>query len=292
MVRPRDVLLARAIDLGDRAFLAGCHLRTLPPREGEEARRRLRSALRVRAANVPVEKLRAATVDGTAFRIWQELVDALDARPPPRLQNTDGEDLILTDDRFDIAPGTLNDVLAGLLDLPDAQRDEGEGSEAVVSFVKEGNARGALPTTLVGRAILDQGALRLETNSRERAGRLRDLVEKRLGALVTFRIREHADPVAQLGGATARGTRPSPAEPMPPEVLAVIRQMQAEHYQRWLDDELPALGGLTPREAAKRKGAPRRKLELLLAEIEHTEAGQPAEARLDVSALRRELGLE
>jgi len=292
MVRPRDVLLARAIDLGDRAFLAGCHLRTLPPREGEEARRRLRSALRVRAAKVPVEKLRAATADGTAFRIWQELVDALDARPPPRLQNTDGEDLILTVDRFDIAPGTLNDVLAGLLDLPDAQRDEGEGSEAVVSFVKEGNARGALPTTLVGRAILDQAALRLETNSRERADRLRDLVEKRLGTLVTFRIREHADPASQLGGATARGARPSPAEPIPPEVLAVIRQMQAEHYRRWLDDELPALGGLTPREAAKHKGAARRKLELILAEIEHAEAGQPADARLDVSALRHELGLK
>jgi hypothetical protein len=32
-------------------------------------------------------------------------VDAGDARPMPRMQNTDGEDRILTVDRFDVADG-------------------------------------------------------------------------------------------------------------------------------------------------------------------------------------------
>jgi hypothetical protein len=291
-VRPRDVLLTRVVDLGDRSILAGCHLRSLPPREGDEARRRLRSALRVRAAKVPMAKLREATADGTLFRIWQELVDAGDARPPPRLQNTDGEDFILTVDRFDVAAGKAAEVVAGLLDLPDAQRDEGEDDGAVtVSFVREGNAKGVLPTTLIGRAVVEGGLLRLETNSRERADRLRALIGERLGALVSFRIREHADPVAHLAEGAERGVRPAPSEPMPAEVLEVVKRMQAEHYQRWLDDEIPALGGLTPRQAAKRKGAPRKSLELLLAEIEHAEAGQPEQQRFDVSVLRRELGV-
>src|SRR6266545_2154520 len=290
-VRPRDVLLTRVVDLRNRSILAGCHLRSLPPREGEEARRRLRSALRVRAAKVPAGKLREATADGTLFRIWQEIVDAADARPPPRLQNTDGEDFILTVDRFDVAAGKADEVVAGLLDLPDAQRDEGEDDGAVtVSFVKEGNAKGVLPTTLIGRAVVEGGLLRLETNSMQRADRLRGLVAERLGALVTFRIREHADPVAHLAEAAARGAPRAPSEPMPPEVLEVVKRMQAEHYQRWLDEEIPALAGLTPRKAAKRKGAPRKKLDLLLAEIEHAEAGQPEQQRFDVSVLRRELG--
>ncbi len=291
-VRTRDVLLTRVADLGSRAILAGCHLRSLPPREGDEARRRLRSALRVRAAKVPLAKLREATADGTLFRIWQEIVDAGDARPPPRLQNTDGEDFTLTVDRFDIAAGKADKVVAALRDLPDAQRDEGEDDGAVtVSFVKEGNAKGVLPTTLTGRAILEGGLLRLETNSMQRADRLRRLVAERLGALVTFRIREHADPVAHLAEGAERGAPRAPPEPMPPEVLEVVKRMQAEHYQRWLDEEIPALGGLTPREAAKRKGAPRKSLELLLAEIEHAEAGQPEQQRFDVSVLRRELGV-
>jgi hypothetical protein len=291
-VRPRDVLLARIVDLGDRAILAGCHLRSLPPREGDEVRRRLRSGLRVRAAKVPMAKLRAATADGTLFRIWQEIVDAADARPAPRLQNTDGEDFILTVDRFDIAAGKAAEVVAGLLDLPDARRDEGEDDGAVtVSFVREGNAKGVLTTTLIGRGVVEGGLLRLETNSTQRADRLRRLVAERLGAHVSFRIREHTDPASRVAEGAARGARPAPPEPMPPEVLEVVKRMQAEHYRSWLDEEIPALGGLTPREAAKRKGAPRKSLELLLAEIEHAEAGQPEQQRFDVSVLRRELGV-
>lgn len=293
-VRPRDVLVARIVDLGSRAILAGCHLRSLPPREGDDGRRRLRSALGVRAAKVPVAKLREATADGTLFRIWQEIVDAGDARPPPRLQNTDGEDLVLTVDRFDAAAGKADEVVARLLDLPDARRDEEDEEEdgaVTISFVRDGNAKGLFPTTLIGRAILERRLLRLETNSMQRADRLRGLVGERLGALVSFRIREHADPAAHLGDGAARGARPASSEPMPPEVLEVVKRMQAEHYQRWLDEEIPALGGLTPREAANRKGAPRRSLELLLAEIEHAVAGRPEQQRFDVSGLRRELGV-
>lgn len=78
---------------------------------------------------------------------------------------------------------------------------------------------------------------------------------------------------------------------MPPEVVAALKKMQLEHYRRWLDQAIPALGGLTPREAAKRKGAPRKALLLLLAEIEHAEAGQPSARRFDVGAMRRELGV-
>jgi len=134
------------------------------------------------------------------------------------------------------------------------------------------------------------GTLKLETNSRERADGLRSLVEERLGLLVTFRVREHMDPVAQLAGNEDRLARPD--DPPPAEVVEVMRKLQAEHYRRWLDESIPALGGLTPREAARRKGAPRRELDVLLAEMEHCEAGRPEAERFDVAWLRRELGFE
>ena len=288
-VRPRDTLFARVVDLGDRAILAGCHPRSLPPREGDLARRFARKALRVRAKTISRAKLREATADATLLPGWQELVRAVDSRPPPRLQNTDGEDLLLTVDRFEVTPGRTDEVIAGLLDLPDATRDDDGGRRAEISFVREGNAKGLLPTTLVGRADVVGHVLRLESNSVERADRLRRVVEQRLGPSLAFRVREHADPVAHLG---AGGQRPGPGEPVPPEVLEVVREMQAEHYRRWLDEAIPALGGLTPREAATRKGAPREALRLLLAELEHAEAGQPAASRFDVASLRRELGVD
>jgi hypothetical protein len=290
--RAREVVVARVVEVGDRAFLAGCHPRPLPPRAADEARRRLRAELRVRAAKVPAAKLRQATADGTIFRVWQETVAELAARPLPRLQNTDGEDLLLTVDRFDLAAGGAGEARRRLLEIPGAEAADGEADEtAAIAFSKPGNARsGMLPTTLVGRALLGGGTLKLETNSRERADRLRSLVEERLGPLVTFRVREHMDPVAQLSGREGRPVHP--AEPPPAEVLEVMRRLQTEHYRRWLDESIPALGGLTPREAARRKGAPRRELDVLLAEMEHGEAGRPEAGRVDVAGLRRELGLE
>lgn len=289
-VAARDVLLTRVVDLGDRAILAGCHLRSLPPREGDLACKFARKVLRTRAKRIPPEKLRELSADGALFIAWQELVRALDHRPPPRLQNTDGEDLLLTVDRFQVAAGKTDEVTAGLLSLPGAQRDDDRGGPVEISFVRQGNARGVLPTTLIGRATLEGTTLRLETNSIARADRLRGRVQDQLGALAVFRVREHADPVAGLHAGRAA---PAPApEPMPPEALEIVKAMQAEHYRRWLDEEIPALGGLTPRAAATKKGAPRDALRLLLAEFENSEARRPAAQRFDVASLRRELGID
>jgi len=58
----------------------------------------------------------------------------------------------------------------------------------------------------------------------------------------------------------------------------------------WLDDEIPALGGLTPR-AAARSPRSRAALETLLKELDQSEARLPAAERIDVSRLRNELGM-
>ena len=290
----RDVILAEVLDLGDRCILAGCHPTPLPPREGDLVRKSIRRALGARGAKVSAGKLRAATAQGLPLELWQAAVHAIGQRPPPRLQNTDGEDFLLTTDFFDVAAARRAEVLAGLHGLPGAQLDdaggEGQLGEAVISFVQEGNAMGLLPSTLVGRAILGLRALRLETNSRKRADRLRRLVSERLGATVTFKVRQHADPVAALR--TRKAGQPSaPLEPTPPELLEAMRRIQEEFHTRWLDVEVPALGGLTPREAARRGGAARRKIDLLLAEFENAEARRPAEERFDVAKLHQALGL-
>ena len=47
----------------------------------------------------------------------------------------------------------------------------------------------------------------------------------------------------------------------------MLQQIQEEHWASWLDQDIPALGGLTPREAA-RSAAGRERLEALMAEFE------------------------
>jgi hypothetical protein len=75
-----------------------------------------------------------------------------------------------------------------------------------------------------------------------------------------------------------------------PEVAAALVAFKNEEYRAWLDQEIPALGGKTPRQAVKTP-ARRRQVEVILKEIEHRESREPEGARFDVRRLRADLGL-
>jgi hypothetical protein len=87
---------------------------------------------------------------------------------------------------------------------------------------------------------------------------------------------------------------PERTRPIPAEVeRELILRMKAQHYARWPDDPLPALGGKTARQAVKTKSGRKAVVELIR-DMEHGEAreakaGRPA---FDFSALRKTLGLE
>ena len=86
------------------------------------------------------------------------------------------------------------------------------------------------------------------------------------------------------------GTRPERQEELPPDAEAVLRDFRERHIRQWLDDSIPALDGLTPREAARKPRA-REKLEILLREMEQSEARLPAQQRLDLAWLREALDM-
>src|ERR1700674_5542707 len=60
-------------------------------------------------------------------------------------------------------------------------------------------------------------------------------------------------------------------------------------HRDWIDTAVPALGGKTPRTAARSK-ASREKLDLLLRDMENRENHLPAAQRFDIARLREELG--
>ena len=71
----------------------------------------------------------------------------------------------------------------------------------------------------------------------------------------------------------------------------MMRQVVARHYDHWLDDQIPALGGNTPRQAAA-SAVLRPRLLALLKELEIRESGKPESERYDVSRLWQALGLD
>ena len=142
--------------------------------------------------------------------------------------------------------------------------------------------------TVIARAWVSEGALKLESNSIARADELRRRIEEACTGLLRHRAREHSDPVA-----LAEHCPPSePENELPPEVQQrLVRDLKERHYADWPDQPLPALGGKTPRDAARtRRG--RAQVDLLLRQFENSEGRLPPGERFDISDLRAQLRLQ
>jgi hypothetical protein len=77
-----------------------------------------------------------------------------------------------------------------------------------------------------------------------------------------------------------------------PEIQEAMAEMSAKHWEGWFDEKIPALGGLTPRKAAKISEG-RELLEALLYEYERkSESFGNNPLKPDIPFLKRKLGLE
>lgn len=91
-----------------------------------------------------------------------------------------------------------------------------------------------------------------------------------------------------MGSATSENPPPAAPEPDDPELLAYMEQMIADYEQRWLDESIPALSGLTPREAA---ADPTRRDDLIRL-LDTFPAGAAAGHGMNADRLRAALGLD
>jgi hypothetical protein len=288
-LKVRDAILGRVVEHAGISLLCGVHPRPLLPRAAAEVVRRAQTRLRRKRA-IPVERLRDEALGRYLIRQWEDVLAEIDAAlgSLPRLQNTDGDPLIPTTDHFAIAPGAQPAVEARLAAMEGAVPPEPGDDPPVYAFLRAGNAmHRSWENTLIGRAEVSDTALRLETNSRERADALRARVEAECGEWVRHRAREHADPLSRK----APSREPAPPGPVPPEAVQLMRELKERHYADWPDQPIPALGGETPREAVRTAGG-RAAVDVLLKEMESQERREGGEAMFDFSVLRRALRLE
>jgi hypothetical protein len=288
----RDAVLARIVDGPDEPLLCGAHPRPLPPIDAGEVVRRARGRLR-RKRVVPPELLRDEAFGRYLIARWEEAVSECDARAavPPELHNTDGDTLVLTADHFAIAPGALADVERELTRMKGVQVTDPDQHPLVYDFLRPGNLlHESWENTVIGRAWLSDTALRLETNSRERADALRERVEAACGEWIRHRARDHTDPLSPpvVEQAALRCAR---REPPTVEEEQFIGEAKRRLYAGWADQALPALGGCSPREAA-RTAQGRGAVDVLLKEMENRESRSAGATAFDFGPLREELGLE
>lgn len=220
--------------------------------------------------------------DGLALLRW---VTA--PAPRPRLQNTEGEPLRLVTVEYRVP-----DPPAAMVALGRKLRAEDDGR-----FVETVTRRGE--DWIRGSITIEDDRATIDANSTKRAARLeRTLLRAAPGATLIRREERAIDEAvaeahAGPGRAEARD-RPGGSEALDPAEHPEVARALDEFIRRlevgWVDEPIPALGGLTPRQALA-DDAVRPELEALLDDMtwEHRRAGGPG--LMDPDRLRTLLGM-
>ena len=205
----------------------------------------------------------------TFASIW--LADALDRvlNPQiPELLNGDGHALVLCTSRFQfldkVSASTCRKALADVPDLVEAGIKlfnwiDTAGNPTAPPIASADRPSIAFMTasssgeTILGSVEIKKDAVELATNSRERAAKGEQMLADALAGLVGDASREEqstADLFAGRGEGPQR-KRNGSAE-VPPEVACpIIHAHLDRHYRETLDRPVPALGNVSPREAAR-----------------------------------------
>jgi tetratricopeptide (TPR) repeat protein len=280
-----DCILTRVQEFEGRTIFSGNGLmvaRTLLPRLLAIVEEESRDAGQPAAEFVRANSHRWHRVLG---QLHQEQLDGL------RMVNAEGDKI-----EFSSATYLVRDEAGLMASLAAAQVFEETTGADETSGVRrfgwlETGADG--PRRAYGHIEIREGRLRLECNSRRRLKTGRQLLEKNAGAYLTH----ECDRFESVSEAKERLSREGPpkktATGIPPEVeRELLLRLKTEHYAKWPDESLPALGGKTPRQAVKSEVG-RRAVEDLIRQFENSEGRrQDGEPSFDFSPIRKALGLD
>jgi hypothetical protein len=238
--------------------------------------------------------------------LYLELTGHLLDPPMPEMQNTDGEPLVLQKLVFDIdSPQAAFDALKHLdFDTPEsellkeARRDaQGQLREVALCWKKAGNEKHPDWTnTILGHIEIKDRRMLVQVNSESRADLFRGIVQQLLGTAARYRLADvlSADKAiveARAGGASRHATAGQDELMQSPEVAAHLAQMLERHYEHWVEEAIPALGGKTPLDAIKDSSG-REKVEALIRQFERdSRSMMPLSDPAVFRRLRERLGL-
>jgi hypothetical protein len=228
---------------------------------------------------------------------------------PPKLQNTDGDPFVFHTLTFRVGSAQVAfDALASLAWgdtkedlLEDADRNA-DGSLKSVEFDwrMKGNAMHKhWDNTILGNLKISGRTLTAEVNSANRAKKIREEIEKRLGLHATHLSTTSQSPEEAIAkGKEKEKERTGPrqigaGEPrLDPELQREFAAHMQEEVEAWVHTKVPALGGRTPIQAVTDPDGREMVEALLLGWERYFEGpGTPGMMRPDIDAVRRLLDL-
>jgi SEC-C motif len=262
-VRRLDLLVARVLDDGDGPALLAHPLWV--------DRRRRRALLEL--------------FDG-GYEPW-EVAAFFGPQPPPLLRNREGHLLVQCTATYDLPEAAVEAAWRRL--AAELEEDDGPDRLLAIGQLDDGEE------VIRGSVHRQQRQLTITANSVERLGELHQQV---LAAAPGSRlVSESIVPMEELlaeGEQDPRATADPDAEAQrlglsPEEEAALLEQVMRDYEQRWLDQELPALDGRTPRQAAAEGGSALAELHALLDDIQWQ--ADSSGGGMSAARIRHHLGL-
>jgi hypothetical protein len=295
-VQPGDLLFGRAVSVDDLGMLIGLSPTIIPPGRKPDIIQ-LRKKLRRGRSAVSIEALVEWDVEirELYFRIDQSL------HTRPQLCNTDGDPmefhrLIYQISSAEEAFGKLCDlcVTAKAEDLLANAKRDGAGRIKRIEFPWDRfghKASPGMPNTVLGHIRINGRRLTAEVNSAARAKALRSEITARLGDHARFQADEIRDVDSMLNEAQAGGFHKKNSADhddlmQHPEVKEQIAAMISKHWESWVNQKIPALGGKTPKQAIKSKDG-REAVEALLQDAERDRNQDPLMTEANRKGTRR-----
>lgn len=243
----------------------------------------------------PAERHFAESQKGAAhFWAWHILQGnrtAVSQIPQPVLCTTDGDEFVLTEVHFRIKDeAALRKRLSSLRSFQYDRKDDSW------NWLKAKSRKYPdVPRSVLGHFRIKDGRLVAETNSRERAVRLRAKLKGHLRDFIAYEKTLYRDPfdMPELSSEEIEAREKASRElNSRPEVREAIKKNLEHHYfNKWPRTKIPALGGLTPLQAA-RSDKGRAGLEALIDDIDRMQNSPASKMpKIDIDRLRRLLGL-
>lgn len=298
-LRTWDRIAARIVPMGPKFVMGGGLLRL-----EREASERLLAGLRaVLEVGGPAALRRSAHLF-TAAWLDHALSSVLDPKLP-ELHNSDGHEIVFSTARYKLERGASIVALRRALDaLPALRRETAkfwnwitaekpiraappESGQTIITTLDDGS-------TVLGTVELEGRMLVLSANSRERLERGQCMLAAVLKGLAGPPAID-AQTVPEMMAARGSGTGVALTSGLSPErERDVLHTFLDRHYEGLLDEKVPSLGGLTPREAATTESGREKLIEWLKYLENNTERHDPADPahKYDFLWLWKELGIE
>jgi hypothetical protein len=303
--RRGNILFARVVQIDSLAMLMGCGTILIPPAIKPDL---IRFRQWLQGIDDPITAETLYDYDLEVRELYLDIFS--DLTRPPQLHNTDGDPLSFHTIYYEIDSAEIAFERLKALSVIDSEADLREdadldGSGRIIRVEIPWGRRGhkknaALDNTILGHLVINDRRLEVQVNSASRAEIIRKEIKKRLGKHARYLTTQIQSTDALLE--TAREREGAMSEPgkdheelmQIPEVREQIEKMISAHWKNWVDEKIPALGHITPRQAVKDPDG-RESVEALLLDAERhmdDNAQTTDAAAAAIADVRRRLGLD